>query len=463
MSNYKHLYWIIFVATNGGLLFGLNMAGISGAVDSIQTIFSLNENALGIVVSSLIIGALIGSSATGFFIEKYGRKKVLILSSILFAISSLGSCVSSDYILLIAFRIIGGIGMGIISVLGPIYISEISIPEKRGMLVSLHQFSIVIGILMAYIFDYFLIDVANGWRYMLLIPFFFSILFLILIVAYLPESPRWLIARGKRLDNSQIKSEKVDSLKVKSEKLESEAYGILKSVHGADLAKKEVEEIKNSSSFKGRKISFKEIFKGRIGKIVLLGVTLAIFQQIVGINAVINYAPIIFQKTGVSGNTALLQSVFIGVVNFLATIIALYFIDSKGRKTLLIWGAVGMTVTLAYISYAFAFNENNLGILLAILAYIAFFAASFAPVLGVITSEMFSNNFRAVAMSLTGLVNWVGTFLVVQFAPYILNQFGGAILFGIFAICSFLSLIFVKIWIPETKGKSLEEIERELT
>ena len=440
MSNYKHLYWIIFVAINGGLLFGLNIAGISGAVNQIQNFFNLTDVTLGIVVSSLIIGCLIGAFSTGYFIEKYGRKKILILTSILFAISSLGCSFAQSFILLIIFRLIGGIGVGIVSVLGPIYISEISPPEKRGKLVSLHQFAIVTGILLAYIFNYFFIDLANGWRYMLGVPFIFSILFMILILVYLPESPRWLIAKSNKV----------------------ESFEILKKVHGSKLAKEECEEIENSLSSKTKKVSFKDIFKRSIGKIVLIGVMLAIFQQIVGINAVINYAPIIFEKTGVGGNIALLQSIFVGVVNFLATIIALYFIDSKGRKPLLIWGAIGMTISLAYISYGFAFNISSVEILIAILVYIAFFAASFAAILVVITSEMFPNYIRGMAMSITSTANWIFTFIVVQFSPYILNQFGGAILFGIFAICSFLALIFVKIWIPETKGKSLEEIEKEL-
>ena len=440
MSNYKHLYWIIFVATNGGLLFGLNIAGISGAVSSIQSFFNLTDTTLGIVASSLIIGCLIGAASTGYLIEKYGRKRILILSSISFAVSSLGCAFAQDPLLLIVFRLIGGIGVGIVSVLGPLYISEISPPEKRGKLVSLHQFAIVTGILLAYIFNYFFIDIANGWRYMLAVPFIFSIIFMILIFTFLPESPRWLIAKNKK----------------------EKAFEVLKRVHGENLAKEELKEIKSSLSSKNKKISLKDIIKGKIGKIILIGAMLAVFQQIVGINAVISYAPIIFEKTGVGGNLALLHSVFVGVVNFLATIIALIFIDSKGRKPLLIWGAVGMTLTLSFVSYGFIFNVSNIGILIAILVYIAFFAASFAPILAVSTSEIFPNHIRGIAMSITGTVNWVFTFIVVQFSPYILNQFGGAILFGIFAFCSFLSLIFVKIWIPETKGKTLEEIEREL-
>lgn len=441
MSNYKHLYWIIFAVANGGLLFGLNIAGISGAVNSIQIFFNLNDNVLGIVVSSLIIGCLFGASSTGYFIEKYGRKKVLFFTSILFAISSLGCVFAQSYILFIIFRFIGGIGVGIISVVGPIYIAEISPPKKRGMLVSFHQFAIVIGILLAYIFDYFFIGIPNGWRYMVGVPFVFSIFFMILILTSVPETPRWLIANGNKL----------------------EAFKILKNTHGVDLAKDEVTDIEDSLVSKTKAVSFKYIFKGKIRKIVSLGVILAIFQQIVGINAVINYAPIIFEKTGVGGYIAILQSVFIGIVNFLATFIALKFIDSKGRKTLLIWGALGMTITLAYVSYGFAFNGSKIGILIAILMYIAFFAASFAPILGVLTSEMFSNYYRGIAMSFSAAVSWISAFIVVQFSPYILNHFGGSVLFGIFAFCSFLALIFVKIWIPETKGKSLEEIEKELS
>ncbi|MCL2116616.1 MAG: sugar porter family MFS transporter [Methanobrevibacter sp.] len=441
MSNNKTLYWIIFVAANGGLLLGLNLAGISGAINSIQSFFNLNDHALGIVVSSLFIGCLIGASSTGYFIEKYGRKKVMIFSSVLFAISSLGCAFAQSYIFLVIFRLIGGIGAGIVAVVGPIYISEISPPKKRGKLVTVHTLAIVTGILLAYIFNYYFIGVANGWRFMLAVPFIFSILFLILLVGFLPESPRWLIANDRKI----------------------KAFNILKKAHGNELAKWEVKDIENSFSSNTEKISFKYIFKGKIGKIVFLGAILAIFQQLVGIDAVINYAPIIFEKTGVGGNIALLQSIFIGIVNFLATFIVIIFIDSKGRKTLLIWGAVGMTLTLAYISYGFYFNINSFGILIAILLYTAFFAASFAPILGVITSEMFSNHFRGLAMSFTSTINWIFTFIVLQFSPYILNQFGGSFLFGIFSVSSFLALIFVKIWIPETKGKSLEEIEKDLS
>ena len=440
MSNYKHLYWIMFVATSGGILIGLNMAGISGAVNSIQSFFNLTYHALGIVVSSLIVGGLFGAFFSGHFIEKYGRKKVLVFSSILFAISSLGCFFSQSVILLIIFRLIGGVGIGIVSVVGPVYVSEISPPKQRGMFVSFQALAIVTGILLAYIFNYFFMDLANAWRYMLAVPFIFSILVMILISHYLPESPRWLIANNRKL----------------------EAFNILKKAHGNDLARIEMNEIENSFFSKSKKISFLYILKGKVGKLVFLGVILAISQQLVGINAVIYYAPIIFQKTGVNENIALFQTIIIGIVNFLATFIVLKFIDSKGRKTLLIWGAIGMTITLSYISYGFLFNLNNIGILIAILLYIAFFAGTFAPMLGVITSELFSNHFRGLAVSFTSTVNWIFTFLVVQVFPYFLNSFGGAIIFGFFALCSFLTLIFVKIWIPETKGKSLEEIEKEI-
>ena len=440
MSNYKHLYWIIFVATSGGLLLGLNIAGISGAVNSIESFFNLTDHALGIVVSSLIIGSLFGAFSSGHFIEKHGRKKVLVFSTILFAISSIGCVFSQSALALVIFRLIGGVGVGIVSVVGPVYISEISPPNKRGMLVSFQTLAIVTGILLAYIFNYFFMDLANGWRYMLAVPFAFSMLVMVLMINFLPESPRWLIANDRK----------------------KEAFDFFKKAHGYELAIEELHDIENSISLKVKKVSLTYIFKGKVGKLVFLGVFLAVSQQLVGINAVLNYAPIIFAKTGVNENIAIFQSIFIGIVNFLATFIVLRFIDSKGRKTLLIWGAAGMTLTLAYISYAFIFNISNIGILIAILLFIAFFAGSFAPMLGVITSELFSNHFRGLAVSFTSTVNWLATFLVLQFSPYILNNFGGAVLFGIFAVSSFLSLIFIKIWIPETKGKSLEEIEKEL-
>ncbi len=442
MPNNKYAYWITFVTINGGFLFGLNMAGISGAVNSIQELFSLGDNGLGIVVSILTIGCLFGAMFTGHFTEKHGRKKVLLTTAVLFAISSLGCAFAQSPEVLGIFRFITGLAVGAVSVVAPMYISEIAPPQKRGTLVSFNQFAIVIGILLAYVFDYFFIDMANGWRYMLAVPFVFSIIFFILLLASFPESPRWLVFKARK----------------------DEALAILTRIGGEEFASRDMESIEKSISTEEhkKKASFGEIFKGKTGKIVLLGTLLAAFQQITGINAVVNYAPIIFEKTGVGGDTALLQSMLVGFVNFLATIVALWLVDTKGRKTLLLWGAAGMTIALGYLTYAFAFGGSSIGILVALLTYIAFFAASFAPVMWVVTSEMFPNRVRGMALSFSTAISWLCTFITVQFSPYILNQYGGAVLFGFFGVFSLLALIFVKIWIPETKGKSLEQIESEI-
>ena len=208
--------------------------------------------------------------------------------------------------------------------------------------------------------------------------------------------------------------------------------------------------------------SFSEIFKGKVGRVVLLGTLLAAFQQITGINAVVNYAPVIFEQTGVGGDTALLQSVLVGLINFLCTIVALWLVDRKGRKVLLLWGAVGMIVSLAYLTASFAFSWGGIGVLIALLVYISFFAASFAPVMWVVTSEMFPNRVRGYALSFSTGISWICTFLTVQFSPWILNNWGGATLFGFFGVFSILAFFFVWRYIPETKGKTLEQIEKEL-
>ena len=438
----KHyLYRVIFVAIIGGFLFGLNMAGISGAVHSIQNFFTLSDNGIGIVVSSLTLGCLVGALFTGAIANQLGRKKVFIYIALLFALSSLGCALSQSSMLLVLFRVIAGIGVGAVSVVGPMYISEIAPAHQRGRLVSFNQFAIVIGILLAYVIDYWLLDMANSWRYMLSIPFFFSMLFLFLLVKF-PESPRWLIAHNK----------------------EDQGLEVLSKVVGVEEAKMATEEIRQSLKMEQskEKVQFKEIFQGKVGRIVLLGTLLAAFQQITGINAVVNYAPIIFAKTGIGGHQALLQSVLVGFINFLFTIVALWLVDSRGRKVLLLWGAGGMTLSLAYLAASFAFGWSPIGILISLLSYIAFFAASFAPVMWVVTSEMYPNRVRSHALSFSTAISWGCTFLTVQFSPWILNHFGGGVLFGFFGLFSLLALVFVWVFIPETKGKTLEQIEQEI-
>jgi sugar porter (SP) family MFS transporter len=437
--NNRFLYWITFVSVNSGLLFGLNMAGISGAIPFLKDFYVLNDIALGLAVSSIIIGCLFGSLFAGSLSDKYGRRRMMVITAVLFIVSAIGCSLTSSFWIFVISRIVCGLAVGSAAVLSPTYISEISPAEKRGTLVTYNQLAIVIGILLAYFIDYALVGFDNGWRYMLAVPIFFGLLFLIFLHISFPESPRWLIKVGQS----------------------DKAKGILEKLGGTAYAEAALKAIRSTATEKSDSgVHIKELFKGRIGYVVLLGTLLAAFQQITGINAVVNYAPAIFQKTGVGTDTALLQSIIVGFVNFLFTIVAVRLVDSSGRKTLLTWGAAGMTISLVYLSIAF--NASGLGVLISLLAYIAFFAASLAPVMWVVTSEIYPTRIRGVAMSFSTAVSWIFTLIVVQFFPWMLSNLGGAVSFGLFAFFSLAALIFIIFFIPETKGKSLEQIQKDL-
>jgi sugar porter (SP) family MFS transporter len=442
--NKRYLIWIIFVAINGGFLFGLNMAGISGAVDMIKAAFALSDSGLGTVAALLTIGCLIGALFTGNFTEKYGRKNVMITTAVLYIVSAIGCAFAGSSTILIMSRLLSGLAVGSTSVVGPMYISEISPAHNRGKLVSMNQFAITFGILLAYIADYILIGLGeNSWRYMLAVPAIFGIAYLIFLITSLPESPRWLLSKNRK----------------------AEAVIVMDKIGGQDLIDDELPEMEKILSIeKGKeKIRFGEIFKGKTGKIVLIGTLIAAFQQITGINAVIMFAPDIFQSAGSAKVDSMMLSVIVGLVNFFMTIIALWLVDKKGRKTLLLWGAAGMIISLAYLCFEFGKpTQNGIGVLIALLVYISFFAASFAPVMWVIISEIYPNRIKGVAMSFSTAVSWLCVFLAVYFAPVIQGTLGLNYLFGIFGGFSVLAFVFVKIWIPETKGKTLEEIEKQL-
>lgn len=438
--NNRYLYWITFVAVNSGLLFGLNMAGISGAIPFLQDFYGLNDIALGLAVSSIIIGCLFGSLFAGSLSDKYGRWPMMVLTAVLFMLSAIGCAITSSFWLFVVARIIGGLAVGSASVLAPTYISEISPADRRGTLVTFNQMAIVTGILLAYFIDYALVGYEIGWRLMLAVPFLFGFIFLILLHVSFPESPRWLLKVGQP----------------------DKAMAVLEKIGGKAYAENQLNVMQTGDAEKKADagVHVRDLFRGRIGYVLLLGTLLAAFQQITGINAVVNYAPTIFQKTGVASDTALLQSIIVGLVNFLFTIVAVRLVDSSGRKTLLTWGAAGMTVALLYLS--FAFNAGGLGVLISLLAYIAFFAASLAPVMWVVTAEIYPTRIRGVAMSFSTGVSWVFTLIVVQFFPWMLSNIGGKISFGIFAFFSLAALLFILFFIPETKGKSLEQIEKDL-
>jgi sugar porter (SP) family MFS transporter len=443
MKNNRYLYWITFIAVLSGLIFGLNMAGISGAVPFIQEYFVLSDVSLGAAVGSIMIGCLVGALAIGTLSDKYGRKSMMIVAAILFIISSLGCALAESVSLFIASRVVAGLGVGAVSVLAPTYISEIAPASKRGTLVANNQFAIVIGILFAYIIDFAFVDFQNGWRLMMAVPVAFGLIFLVLLLVSFPESPRWLAKEGRN----------------------SEAKNVLSKIGGEIYAQMEFDNISESliKSDNKNKVRFNELFKDKVAKVVLIGSLLAAFQQITGINAVISFAPTIFSQAGVGEDQALLQSILVGVVNLLFTIVALWLVDKKGRKVLLLWGTVGMTISLSYMVYSFTVETaGSLGILISLLGYIAFFAASLAPVMWVVTSEIYPNRIRGLAMSFSTGISWICTFLTVQFFPWMLNNLGGAYTFGFFGMFSLIAFIFIFIYIPETKGKTLEQLEVDL-
>lgn len=445
-TNMKFVYFISAIAALGGLMFGYDTAVIAGAIGFIETKFQLSPAMTGWAASSAIWGCVIGVLGAGYMSDKFGRKKVLILTAILFAISAIGAAFPTTLNQFVIARIIGGIGIGAASIISPLYISEIAPAEKRGMLVTLYQLAIVIGINVIYFVNLLIAgsgtdewNIEYGWRYMLgsgIIP---SALFLFALFL-VPESPRWLA----------------------SKKRESEAMKILERVNGSVVAAVVMNDIrKNLNEEQG---TLKELFAPGLRRAVIIGTFLALFSQITGINAIIYYAPEIFKSVGFGTESALLQTVIIGIVNTIFTFVAIRFIDDAGRRKLLLWGVSGMVICLMGVGVVFHFNLNSGPLLLLfILGFIASFACSLGPIPWVIMSEIFPTKTRGLAMSIAGVMLWIGVLLIAQLTPILLSEAGGAITFWIFTAFAAMLLVFTYKMIPETKGKTLEEIEKYWT
>lgn len=436
------LLTVTFIAAFGGFLFGFDTAVIAGAIPFVKTYFQLDEIGEGWAVGCAVIGCAVGAAGSGALSDRFGRKPVLLATGFCFTVSAIVTAITESFELFIIFRIVGGLGIGAASVLCPTYISEISPPHLRGRLVSLNQLMIVIGILVVYISNYLLVDTGeNNWRWMLGVETAPALLFLIALL-FVPESPRRLV------QNNRIE----------------EALQVLTKINGSAFAESTIVEIKDSLAGSNReKIGLGSLFKGKMGYVITLGTLLACLQQITGINAIIYYAPTIFMKAGAGTDSAFWQSVIIGIINLSFTFVAIWLIDRVGRKVLMLWGSAGMAISLGILVAAFAMNKlEGYWVLLAILGYIASFAASLAPVMWVTVAEMYPNRIRGAAMSFSIFLHWSSTFLVVQTFPWMLQNAGGAAAFGSFAVLSVLTFLFVKYFIPETKGKSLEEIQIEL-
>jgi sugar porter (SP) family MFS transporter len=420
----------------GGLMFGFDIAIISGAVPFIQPYFGWDELHLGWGVSSLLVGAIIGAFGSGVLTDKFGRKKILIIVALFFAVSCTFTAIATSSVIFICSRLIGGLAVGAASVLSPMYVAEVATPKNRGTLVSIYQLTIVFGILCSYTINYWLQEFDNNWRWMFATGIVPSVLFFAGLF-FIPESPRWLYKAGR----------KEESLKV------------LIKIGGKTLAEAEIIEIANSLKDNYASGSIGELFRPSTRKVIIIGFILAVLVQVSGINTIVDYAPKILLAAGVEIKNALLHTSLIGLINFIFTFIAISFIDKIGRRLLYLIGSMGMVVTLLLIAGSFYWNMDGMFTLISIMLFIAFFASCIGPVFWTLVSEIFPNQIRGKAVAFASFTQWIFNFLVVLLFPHFLASIGGAVTFLFLAFMSFVQWLFTYLYVPETKGKSLEEIE----
>jgi MFS transporter, SP family, arabinose:H+ symporter len=433
--NKKLILWSITVAL-GGLLFGMDVANISGAEQRIQQLWGLSDLMHGTAVAMALYGTIFGAGFGSFPANWIGRKKTLIIIGIIFLVSAIGSAMANDVYTFMAFRFLGGLSIGASSVVAPVYISEIAPPQHRGKMGIAFQLNIVAGILLAYLINYLLQGVGgeNDWRYMLGIIAIPSLLFSVMML-FTPESPRWLLLyRNDEAGAKQIFEQS-----------------------GAN-ADELIAEIKASAQIQQKKES---LFSGKFSKPLLLAFLLAFFNQLSGINAIIYFAPRVFEMAGLGKDAAFLSSAGIGIVNFIFTMVGWYLIDRSGRKKLMYIGSVGYIVSLTLMALAFAGYIHG-GITIFVFLFIAAHAIGQGSVIWVFISEIFPNSVRAAGMSFGSLTHWVFAAIISQTFTFFANRIGGSYIFGFFALMMILQLLFVWKMMPETKGISLEKIDKNI-
>lgn len=437
MKGRPYLYFISLIATLGGLMFGFDVGIISGAIPFIQPYFGWDELQLGWGVSSILVGCILGAFGTGTLTERYGRRRLLIIVALFFAISCAGMALAQTQTFFILFRVLGGLAVGAVSVLSPMYVAEVAPRKIRGTLITAYQLAITMGILISYLVNFALHEVENNWRWMFATGLLPSILFFIGLF-FIPESPRWLIKAGLR----------------------EKAVIILERIGGKEFSASEVPEIELSLAESGGSSGLRTLFKRKYRKVIILGLLLSVFVQITGINTVVDYAPKILMTAGLEVRNALLQTSLIGLVNFAFTFFAIFLIDKIGRKIFYIIGSSGMALTLLLIAAAFHFEMSPVFTTVCIMGFIAFFASCIGPAFWTLVAEMFPNRIRGQAVALASFTQWVFNFLVILFFPYVLDAVGGSTTFLFLALMSLIQLVIAIFWMKETKGKSLEEIEK---
>jgi len=444
----RYVLGACLVATLGGLLFGYDTAVISGGIGFLKQHFGLNEWQEGWAASSALLGCVLGVMAAGWMSDRFGRRVSLILAAVAFLVSAVGTALPRTLTEFVVYRALGGVGVGIASMLSPMYIAEIAPAGMRGRLVSLNQIAIVTGMLVVYFVNYFIAhgrpeawNVATGWRWMfgseaLPCVVFLALLFLV------PESPRWLAARGRR----------------------AEALDILRRVGGADHAAREMAEIE--AALREEPAGLRDLLRpGMIG-LLATGVALAVFQQVTGINVILYYAPKIFATLGAATDVAMLNTIAVGASMVLFTFVAIATVDRWGRRPLLLLASAGMAVCLFGFGAVAYLQRTGPWALLFIIGYIASFSVAMGPVVWVVLSEMFPNRVRGRAMSVATFFLWTSnyavsqTFPVLNDHPWLVERFHRAFPFWVYGALCIAAFLFIRRWIPETRGRTLEEIER---
>jgi sugar porter (SP) family MFS transporter len=444
MKSYTIL--ISIVAALGGLLFGFDTAVIAGTLHDIKTVFGLNDAALGLVVAAASIGCIPGALFAGRLADAFGRKKLMIVTALLYIVAALGSGIAGSYVQLVAYRLIGGVAIGMASTLAPIYISEVAPAAFRGRLGMLQQLAIVTGILLSFISNYIIgngllhfIAAGDYWRYMLAAAVIPSIIFFILLL-FVPESPRWLITRNR----------------------DKESEDIFSKIYDAEQAALEVKAVKKDISSES-KPRLGDVFTPRFKRVLIIGIIFASIAQLTGINIIFYYAPLIFEKVKIGGSV-LFQTILTGVVNLIFTIVAFPLIDRVGRKKLLIMGSWIMGLCMFLLAALFYFNKlDNYFVLASIFVYIGGFACSWGVVLWVYVAEIFPNKIRGTATSIAVFGNWVANSIVSLTFPIMLSGFGPALTFLVYAVVNLSMIFFVSRYLFETKGVPLEKIEELYT
>ena len=439
MKKYFYLYICALIAALGGLLSGYDTGVISGAMIYVQKSFNINSYMLGLLVSSVSIGAIFGALINGLIVDKFGRKKVMILTAFIFILGSIFCYYSKDITQLILSRFFTGFAVGVVSFVGPLYLSEISPKNIRGQIVSFHQLAITLGILFSYSTNYLCASLENNWRIMLLLGGIPGIILLIGMIV-LSDTPRWLILKGKI----------------------EKARKILTKIDKENDIELEIKEIQESFSKDGEKKKYK---KRKYIKSFVIGIGIMFVQIATGINAIIYYSPTIFKIAGFNSNKdVLFITIFIGLINFLMTFVAIALSDKVGRKPLLYFGLSGMFLSLIVLSIVFHFDYGFLKYfaILACCTFIVSFSMSLGPVGLLIASEVFPLNIRGFGMSISIISNFLFNFLISALFPVSLESLGGSITFLILASICIVSFFFIHFVVPETKGVSLEALQKKL-